>query len=200
MRTATGQDSTAGLERIQGTFTSWTVCLRDRSESRELLALGRFSWLAWRLSTAAHSYFLDCLFEGPVSVNRVIARFSFPLFIWRSSCILEVTRAAHLLDCLSVGLVSRDFIGKNWSLSRGKFWAEAWCVVPGGRPTSYTGAWSASRLVSQSGLCLILEVRDKIIFIFEAFFIYLVEICFILKHSSFIKWKCPTRHLLLVSN
>jgi len=35
MRTATGQDSTAGLERIQGTFTSWTVCLRDRSESRE---------------------------------------------------------------------------------------------------------------------------------------------------------------------
>ena len=42
MRTATGQDSTAGLERIQGTFTSWTICLRDRSESRELLALGRF--------------------------------------------------------------------------------------------------------------------------------------------------------------
>jgi len=39
MRTATGQDSTAG---IQGTLTSWTVCLRDRSQvKRELLALGR---------------------------------------------------------------------------------------------------------------------------------------------------------------
>jgi len=187
MRTATGQDSTAG---IQGTLTSWTVCLRDRSQVKiELLALGRFS---------LHRCDEDCHWQG--STARELLPGSVFLCSSDEAPSWEVTRAAHLLDCLSVGLVSRDFIGKNWSLSRGKFWAEAWCAVPGGRPTSYTGAWSASRLVSQSGLCLILEVRDKIIFIFEAFFIYLVEICFILKHSSFIKWKCPTRHLLLVSN
>jgi len=35
MRTGTGQDASAGLEGIQGTLTSWTVCLRDRSQSRE---------------------------------------------------------------------------------------------------------------------------------------------------------------------
>merc|ERR1712202_111855 len=42
----------------------------------------------------------------------------------------EVTRAAHLLDCLSVGLVSRDFIGKSWSLSRGKFFGRSLMSSP----------------------------------------------------------------------
>ena len=77
MRTATGQDSTAGLERIQGTFTSWTICLRDRSESRELLALGRFSLhrcdedCHWQGSTAREllpgSVFLCSSDEAPAS-------------------------------------------------------------------------------------------------------------------------------------
>jgi len=115
MRTATGQDSTAGLERIQGTFTSWTVCLRDRSESRESychLAGSGFQFPEMRtatgqVSTAGHSYFLDCLFEGPVSFNR------------------ELLPGPPTYWTVSVGLVSRDFIGKSWSLSGGKFWAEA---------------------------------------------------------------------------
>jgi len=78
-RNVTGQDSTAGLEGTQGTLTSWTVCLRDRTQSRESYwhlagyyemrtATGQVS-TAWRVSTAAQSYFLDCSSEGPDSVN-----------------------------------------------------------------------------------------------------------------------------------
>merc|ERR1719186_1587975 len=60
-----------------------------------------------QVSTAGHSYFLDCLFEGPVSFNR------------------ELLPGPPTYWTVSVGLVSRDFIGKSWSLSGGKFWAEA---------------------------------------------------------------------------
>ena len=133
MRTATGQDSTAGLERIQGTFTSWTVCLRDRSESRELLALGRFRvQLAGLEAIHSRPLLLLGLFwlRGRSQSIRELLPGSVFLCSSDEAPTWKVTRAAHLLDCLSVGLVSRDFIGKSWSLSRGKFFGRSLMSSP----------------------------------------------------------------------
>jgi len=98
--------------------------------------------------------------------------------------------------CLS-GWSHEILLARAGLCQEGSFLAEAWCPVPGGRSTSFP----ASRLFSQSGLCLILEVREKFfLFLKHSSFIKWKEICFLLKHSPFIKWQCPSRHLLLVSN
>ena len=172
MRTATGQDSTAG---IQGTLTSWTVCLRDRSQVKiELLALGRFS---------LHRCDEDCHWQG--STARELLPGSVFLCSSDEAPSWEVTRAAHLFDCLSVGLVS---------VKREVFWQKPDVQsLEGGRHH-----FQLQDCFPRVGCVWSLRyVKNSY---FWAFVIYRVEICFLLKHSPFIKWKCPSRHLLLLSN